>query len=269
MKKVCRLSLPVLVALLLMLGACGKKQGIVRVAGYEIDSVVIDTTVALTSSEGAPTCQLSLHLHYLKDDKAQGLNDTLLRAGILLPDYFSLSNEKLTVKELADSFVGRYLEEYLTEYALLYRADQEHASAYNVEYRVHTRFQESSSGILTNIADIYSYGGGAHGIKQTLALNIDTDKGTIIRLGDLFKEGTEAQLKEKIVEQMARQRDAESLEGLQGQGIFTDGEVYVSENFILTKDDITFIYGEDEIAPHDVGAIHVQIDKDDIQKLMR
>lgn len=269
MKKHCRLSLPIIVSLLLMLVACGKKQGTVRVAGYEIDSVVIDTTVALTSQEGAPTCQLSLHLHYLKEDKAQGLNDTLLRAGILLPDYFSLSKEKLTVKELADSFVGRYLEEYLTEYAPLYRADQEHATAYNVEYRVHTRFQESANGVLTNLADVYSYGGGAHGIKQTLALNIDTDKGTIIRLSNLFQEGTEAQLKEKIVEQMARQRDVEGLEGLQGQGIFSDGEVYASENFILTKDAITFIYGEDEIAPHDVGEIRVEIDKDDIQKLMR
>ena len=101
------------------------------------------------------------------------------------------------------------------------------------------------------------------------ALNIDTDKGTIIRLSNLFQEGTEAQLKEKIVEQMARQRDVEGLEGLQGQGIFADGEVYASENFILTKDAITFIYGEDEIAPHDVGEIRVEIDKDDIQKLMR
>ena len=171
MKKHSRLSLPIVASLLLILVACGKKQGTVRVAGYEIDSVVIDTTVALTTQEGAPTCQLSLHLHYLKEDKAQGLNDTLLRAGILLPDYFSLSKEKLTVKELADSFVGRYLEEYLTEYAPLYRSDQEHATAYNVEYRVHTRFQESANGVLTNLADVYSYGGGAHGITADVKDN--------------------------------------------------------------------------------------------------
>ena len=258
-----------LLAGLLMLVACGKKKGVVRVAGYEIDSVVVDTTASLVQSAGAPTCQLSLHLHYLKDAKAQALNDTLLRAGILLPDYFSLSKEKLTVKALVDSFVGRYLEEYIREYAPLYRADQDHASAYNVEYRVHSRFQESASGVLTQIADIYSYGGGAHGIKQTLALNIDTDKGTIVRLADLFAEDSEQQLKDKIVEQMAKNQDTKSLAGLQEKGIFADGEVYASENFILGKDDITFIYGEDEIAPHAVGEIRVKIDKDDIKKLMK
>ena len=53
-----------------MLTACGKKKGVVRVAGYEIDSVVVDTTASLVQSAGAPTCQLSLHLHYLKDAKA-------------------------------------------------------------------------------------------------------------------------------------------------------------------------------------------------------
>ncbi|MBR5697765.1 MAG: DUF3298 domain-containing protein [Prevotella sp.] len=269
MKKVCRLSLPIVIALLLMLGACGKKKGVVSVAGYEIDSVVVDTTASLVKAAGAPTCQLSLHLHFLKDAKAQGLNDTLLREGILLPDYFSLNKEKLTVKALVDSFVGRYVEEYIREYAPLYRADQEHASAYNVEYRVHSRFQESASGVLTHIADVYSYGGGIHGIRQTLALNIDTDKGAIIRLADLFAEGSEQELKDKIVEQMAKGQKAKSLAGLQEKGIFADGEVYASENFILGKDDITFIYGEDEIAPHDVGEIRVKLDKDDIKKLMK
>ena len=48
-----------------------------------------------------------------------------------------------------------------------------------------------------------------------------------------------------------------------------DGEVYLSENFILGKDDITFIYGEDEIAPHAVGEIRVKVDLDDLKKFLK
>ena len=249
--------------------ACRSGNKSVRVGGFEIDSVVVDTTLALTQAEGAPACQLSLHLHFLKEKKAQAMNDTLLRAGILLPDYFSLSKEKLSVRELVDSFVGRYLEEYRTEYAPLYQADREHATAYNVQYSVRSHFEKNADDVLTNIADIYTYGGGAHGIKQTLALNIDTKKNQLIRLSDLFIDGSEPLLKDIIIQHIGKQHEAESLADLQAKGIFADGEVYLSENFILGKDDITFIYGEDEIAPHAVGEIRVKVDLDDLKKFLK
>ena len=265
-----RKAVIVILSALLLASACGKKKGTIRVAGYEIDSVVVDTTVALVAgSKSAPTCQLALHLHYLKEKKAQVLNDTLLRAGILLPDYFSLSNEKLTVKALVDSFVGRYIEDYLTEYAPLYKVDQEHATAYNVQYDVRTHFEEGADGVLTHLASIYTYGGGMYGIRQTLALNIDTKKAQIVRLADIIIEGCEQQVKDIVVEAIMKKFKAKSLEELQQQGIFADGETYLSENFILGKDALTFIYGEDEIAPHSVGEIRVEIDKDDLKKYLR
>ncbi|MCR5132057.1 MAG: RsiV family protein [Prevotella sp.] len=263
------ISLTTLGLILLTFSSCGSKNKVSHVGGFAVDSVVLDTVVSLTSAENAPTCELKLHLHFLKEEKATALNDTLLRAGILTPDYFSLNKEKLSVKNLVDSFARRYLEEYLEEYAPLYRADTEHASAYNVKYFVQTHFEESADDILTNIANVYTFGGGAHGIKQTLALNIDTKKARIIRLSDLFKDANDRKLKEVVMAQMQKDFEVESFEQLQEKGIFTNGDTYLSENFILAADEITFIYGEDEIAPHSVGEIRVKMEKDKLSDYLK
>ena len=68
---------------------------------------------------------------------------------------------------------------------------------------------------------------------------------------------------------MADDFDVNDLEGLQEKGVFVDGQVYVSDNFIYGDDDITFIYCEDEIAPHSIGEVRVKIDIDDLKRLMR
>ena len=251
------------------IAGCGSKGKAVRVAGFEIDSVVIDTAAALGSSADAPKCELSLHVHYLKDKKARNTNAELLRDGIYVADLLSLQEADLNVPALADSFAKRYLSEYLQEYGPLYRSDTEHAASYNCVYRVHSHFEDAGDGIMNNIADIYTFGGGAHGIRQTIVHNIRTKDGSIVGLQDFFREDAFDELKALITKQLCKQFEVKDLDGLHEQGIFADGAVYVSENFLLTKKAVTFIYGEDEIAPHNVGEIRVSLSRSDLKKLMQ
>ena len=245
--------------------ACTSGNGPKQVAGFDIDSIAVDTIVSLDGTKNSPVCELTLHLCYLKgDEQAQRLNDTLLRAGILMPDYFSLNREKLSIEALVDSFVRRYTADYLAEYGPLYRNDKEHADAYHVQYQVRTHFEKEDDGILTSVADIYSYGGGAHGIHQTLVLNIDIEKAKIIRLADIISEDGEERAKNTMVKKMAKQFDVKTREELEAKGIFSNTDVYLPENFILSGKTITFIYGEDEIAPHDIGEIRVEMNREEL-----
>ena len=245
--------------------ACTSGNGPKQVAGFDIDSIAVDTIVALDGTKNSPVCELSLHLCYLKgDEQAQRLNDTLLRAGVLMPDYFSLNREKLSIEALVDSFVRRYTADYLAEYGPLYRTDKEHASAYQVKYLVNTRFEESTDNIVTHIADIYTFGGGAHGIRQTLVLNIDTEKAKIIRLADILSEDGEERAKNTVVKKMAKQFDVKTRDELEAKDIFSNTDVYLPENFILSGKTITFIYGEDEIAPHEIGEIRVEMNREEL-----
>lgn len=253
-----------------ILSACGGGNGqTAKFSGMEFDSIVVDSTVALSHSNGSPTCHVSLSVQYAKGEKAELINDTLLRSGILTPDYLSLGNEKLTVKQAVDSFMNRFVYDYLHDYGDLYRADTKHASSYNCSYIVKTRTCNGAKNILNYIATIQTYAGGAHEIKQTIARNFDVKTGQMLQLDNLFITGADSQLEDIIVAEMADDFDVNGLEGLQEKGVFVDGQVYVPDNFIYGDDDITFIYCEDEIAPHSIGEIRVKIDSDDLKRLMK
>lgn len=253
-----------------ILSACGGGNGqTAKFSGMEFDSIVVDSTVALSHSKGSPTCHVSLSVQFAKGEKAELINDTLLRSGIFTPDYLSLGNEKLTVKQAVDSFMNRFVYDYLHDYGDLYRADTNHASSYNCSYIVKTRTCNGAKNILNYIATIQTYAGGAHEIKQTIARNFDVKTGQMLQLDDLFITGADSQLEDIIVAEMADDFDVNDLEGLQEKGVFVDGQVYVPDNFIYGDDDITFIYCEDEIAPHSIGEIRVKINIDDLKRLMR
>ena len=99
--------------------------------------------------------------------------------------------------------------------------------------------------------------------------NIDAKTGRIITLKDIFVPGYEETLQEILLEKIKKKFNAKSLEALQQQYIFADGDIYVPDNFILNEDDIIFIYGEDEIAPHSIGQIRIEIDRDELNKIMK
>ena len=249
--------------------ACGGDGQTASFKGMEFDSIVVDSIASLSKSSGSPSCHISLSIQYAKGGKAEAINDTVLRSGLLVPDYLSLSNEKLTVEQAVDSFVKRYINDYLTDYGALYRADQEHAASYECAYSVKTRTSNGATDILNYIATTRMFAGGAHAITQTIVRNFNVKDGRLVRLSDLFISGYESQLQEMLVAELSEQFDVDGLEGLQSKGIFADGQVYVSDNFIYGEDDITFIYCEDEIAPHDVGEIRIAIDIDDLKRLMK
>ena len=234
----------------------------------DIDSIVVDSTYHLHESNG-PKCEVSLHIEYFKGGKGQTINNSLLRSGLLTPDYLSLSGEPIDMQQAIDSFVRRYINDYKTDFGALYREDREHGASYNCAYHVKTQIRNNADDILVYIASIYTYAGGAHGIDQTLVKNFDTRTGKLIRLSDIFVPGYEQSLKDKIVEKLAERFKTDGLEGLNKQNLFTDNHVYIPDNFILDDDDITFIYCEDEIAPHAVGEIRVKIDKDELRRLLK
>ena len=240
MKKTTRFFLSV-IFITAVLVACGPQSQTAEIEGMEFDSVVVDSVARLLDIPDAPTCELSLSIQYAKGGKAEQINDTLLRSGILTPDYLSLDQRKLTVKESVDSFVCRYITDYLKDYRDLYISDRDHGASYNCIYKVKTRTRSNKMNVLNYIAEIFSYGGGAHGIKQTLVRNFDVKTGHLITLDDLFVSGYEDAMKAKIVEKMSSKFKVKDLQALQDKYIFADSHVYVPENFILEDNKIIFI----------------------------
>ena len=253
----------------MMLCACGGDKTTARFDGVEFDSVVIDTVAKLGTSADAPKCELKLSIQYAKGDHSQPLNDTLMRSGILVPDYSLMTGGKWSVRQLVDSFTCKYLSDYKRDYGRLYQEDTEHGSSYNCQYFVRTETLNGGNDVLNYMAHVYLFGGGEHGIHQTIVKNFDIKTGHLFTLDDVFVSGYEASVKEMILDKLLERFDVKTLDELQKKYIFADGNVYIPDNFILDEDQLTFIYCEDEIAPHDIGEIRVDFDKGDLKKYMR
>jgi hypothetical protein len=247
--------------------ACGSKgEKTANLDGLTMDSIVKDTIVALTNDKNSPKCEIKLSLQYAKGENAEKINNALLRSGILMPDYLGLGNEKLDIKLAVDSFIGRYIDDYKNEYAKLYRIDKDFASSYNNVYNVKTSTESNEENVLTYIAECYTFGGGAHGISQTLVKNFNTKTGQMLTLEDYFVNGYKTRLTEIITEKLKEKFKTDDLESV---GVFYGTKAYVPDNFIPYSDKITFIYCQDEIAAHAVGEIRIDIDKDEIKQLLK
>lgn len=254
-----------------MICSCGGATGSGNSASDSIkfDSVKMDSTVFLTEDTAGPRCHVSLCLTYAKGKNAENINDSVIRSGILCPDYFSITTKKISPSEAVDSFVNRYLSDYKNDYGELYKADKAHTSSYNCEYIVKTYVKQDAENYYTYIANVYSYGGGAHGNSVVITKNIDVKSGKIVALKDIFVPGYEPELNELIVNNLCKMYKVNNIKELNEKTIFMGIDVYPSDNFIIGDKDITFIYAPDEIACHAAGEIRVKIDNSELENLLK
>lgn len=265
------LTILILVLAIMTIASCGNTLNGSKSSKDSItfDSIKVDSTLSLGNKEGAPSCHVSICLTYAQGKNADLINDSIIRSGILSPDYFSITPEKLSPKEAADSFVTRYISEYQRDYGEMYKSDMEHGASYNCEYIVKTKVLDDNEKYFTYLADIYNYGGGAHGISVVVARNIDVATGKIVSLKDIFVPGYENELNNLIVKALCKEYNVKDLNALRNKTIFMGIDVYAPDNFIIGTDEITFIYSSDEIACHAEGEIRATIKNEDLERLLR
>lgn len=252
--------------------SCNGKSDSTRTGSDSLtfDSIKVDTTMSLTEDTAGPRCHIKLSLTYAKGTNADMINDSIIRSGVLSPDFLSITDRHIGVSEAVDSFVTRYLSDYRKFYGELYEADKSNSPSYYCEYQVSSRINQDNPDYYTYLADVYSYMGGAHGSSFVLARNISVKNNRIVTLKDLFVPGYEKRLNAEIIKSLCDKNDVKDLAGLIKKTTIFDGiDVYASDNFIIGKKSITFIYSPDEIACHAVGEIRVEVDNDDIEELFK
>ena len=231
------------------------------------DSIVVDTIVNLTNAVNSPKCTIKMNIKIAKGKNAEKINDSILRNSVLAPDYSPLSDEKLTPKQMIDSFVKNYIGEYKTFYSHIYKESKATNEA-NLSYSIQTNIKEGKSGILIYIIHTTD----AHGSEVnefTTAKNIDSNKGKILTLNDVFVPGYEQGINDIIKKELADKYHAKDSNELKGQGFFTNENIYATANFMLEDDNLTFIYITGEIADRTKGEISISIPYSDIKDLLK
>lgn len=235
---------------------------------WTFDSIVVDSIVNLSTIQNSPTAEIHLNIKYATGKKSEKINDSILHCGILIPDYLALISTPLSPQQALDTFLVKYIADYKKSYGDLYARDKEHGASYNMKYSCNTHVT-SFRGMFCYVAEVYYYAGGAHGQNLTIVKNIDSSTGQIIRNIDLFVPGYEERLTELIVEKLCKRFKADNLKDLQDKGIFMVADPYVTENVLIGEKSFTFIYCDTEIAPHTMGEIRVDVERDEVKDIMR
>lgn len=242
----------------------------VNITGLTFDTISVDTTSVLIPNDSiSPKCSLSISLQIARGKDAKKINQAIISADILMPGYVDTGTKHLTPRQYVDSFACHYINDYTRDYAPLYLDDKENATSYDDVYNVSTTTQSTHEGFICYIANITHYGGGTHETQQTLVRNISIRTGKVLTLDSVFNHGYEQKLHAELTKALCKKFKVSNIAQLAEKNILVDGKIYAPDNFILFKHKIQFIYNPDEIAPHDIGEIKIDVSRKALKGLMQ
>ena len=251
-------------AMLTACAGCGVKA---TLCGIGFESTEADTAVALAIDHGAPTCNVSASVAYAVGRNAALINGALLKSGVFAPEYVSGADAH-NASRLARCVVENCAKDYLRDYAPLYRGDAAQGQLFTKRISVTARAYSYREGIIVYAVTTSERGEDGMSEKRTSVININANTGKVITHDELFLPGSDRHIERLIVGKLRRKYGAKDDNELKDKGILAGEDIYIPDNFVIDKHNITYIYAADEIAPHDFGEIRLAITYDELGKLL-
>ena len=232
------------------MSSCERKSSAPKKLDIPTAVVSVDTIARLSD---VIQCHVHVDFTYLKENKYAAVNDSLLRMGLLQPDYFSINNDKLTPQIAIPTFVRQYIKEYM-EIAQLVRQKEKDKSQLIGELTIKTELRAALDNYITALSHIAINNGNGELTKYTIVRNFDPKNGKLITLQEQFGKDYKEKLTKEIIKRIADRENLEKddIAGLQAKGYFIGIDPYPTDNFILTDDSIMFIYTPGEISQKEV-----------------
>lgn len=159
-----------------------------------------------------------------------------------------------TLQQTQDNFISDYLR---------MTGDSDTAAAWYSQTRIDVPYQHNK--IVSVKIEMDDYTGGPYSQLQTTYQVFDkTDNKVLIQTGLVKKDKAQELL---TIAEKAFRKDSELDEAtdLEKAGYwFTDNSFYLTENYCVTSDGITWLYNPGEIAPYSQGTIELFLDKEDL-----
>ena len=186
--------------------------------------------------------------------------------------YTLFESESNSIEEACDHFIAQRKNEYkelLPEYINSKENDMPAVWFYNY-YIANSEVEKGYKGYINYTIMWEEFTGGAHPSSYYTVLNFNPKTGEEVVLGDILKENYETALTDILINNLAKQLQVENIEGIREKGyLYQDSEMFVSNNFILDKEKIVFIYNKYEIAPYALGDITINVTYDELKDLLK
>ena len=171
---------------------------------------------------------------------------------------FGASN-KVSLQQTQQTFINAYVD--MKEH----QADSE--QSWYSQTNITVPFQSNTLVCLSIETDDYT--GGAHGIYSAFFTNYDKEAKQFISLKKLVSDSALKQLTRIAEKQFRVANEILPDANLEELGyLFNEGKFYLTDNFTITDEGMTWLYNPYEIAPYAQGTIEVAISKQDLIPLL-
>lgn len=172
---------------------------------------------------------------------------------------FGASN-KVSLQQTQQTFINAYAD------MMKHQADSE--QSWYSQTNITVPFQTSTLVCLSIETDDYT--GGAHGIYSTFFTNYDKEAKQFVTLKKLVGDSALKELTSIAEKQFRIANEIQPDANLEILGyLFNEGKFYLTDNFTITDEGITWLYNPYEIAPYAQGTIEVAVSKNDLQPLLK
>lgn len=139
-------------------------------------------------------------------------------------------------------------------------------------YAVHKgRFLDNAQDTVLayeGVSDVYM--GGAHGSYIPFFLNFSKITGQIIHIDNLLDTTKETEILDTVLEKLLKDKGCTTREELMEKtSVLAFGDLFITPNFHMGKDSITFCYGQYEIGPYSSGITYITLDYKALKPYMR
>lgn len=166
-----------------------------------------------------------------------------------------------TLKEAMAAFADSTKADWKVEIAEMYDTETDFNDGLQFSYEMGGfPLEIGREDILTYQVTQDYYLGGPHGLYVINYYNFDRKSGKLIGIRDIVPADKEKEVLKQMEEQLCRDWNAKDVDDLREQtGILMMSELFLTNNFLLKKDSIEFLFNQYEIAPYAAGLISVTI----------
>lgn len=184
--------------------------------------------------------------------------------------YTAFGYEGIVAEEAADSIVNNLVSDYyeLRNNYINEKGANPDAPWFNNYYMLNSNVKEGVEGVICYEVFYEIYSGGAHPSSAISYVNFEEKTGKEITLQDIFKEESDNALIEKLTTGLCKKHNVNTIAELQDLGYLTMNEMFITNNFLLEKDSIIFLYNQYEIAPYALGRSRIAISYDEIKDIL-
>jgi len=177
--------------------------------------------------------------------------------------------------KLQDTFLERVdtanlpssLKEYINKLCDTYKMEDEELHLNRFDH-LSGHFEYGLNGVINYILTEDYFGGGAHPTSNTTILCFNEDTGELITTDRLVVDSCRHKLMDKLTTRLMENVGAPDIDSLRSLGYLDMSNMFISDNFKLGADSISFLYNPYDIAPYALGSTTISFAYDELKGII-